>query len=161
MKYAWTAMTAILSLALSVSSVFADATVSPGKTAAYVSKANAPVTGSFTSIVTASIAKGKKKRVLEVDLMATDITGTNPALVIQPAVNGITMEPSGYNSAVVDCVGGFVCTATGQWFLDLDAAEIANPGMFIGQPLAIELFAASNAPSSTADVSLRARLQKK
>ena len=31
------------------------------------------------------------------------------------------------------------CTLTATWWLDLDAAEVANPGVFINQPLTVTL----------------------
>jgi hypothetical protein len=62
--------------------------------------------------------------------------------------------------ALQSCGSGLVCAMVGTWWLDLDAAEAANPGMFIGEPLLIELNAGSSNPT-VATASLRARLQKK
>jgi hypothetical protein len=55
-------------------------------------------------------------------------------------------------------------TATGTWWLDVDAAEAANPGMFIGKPLNITLSGAEDTggPSNTSlTATLTARVQKK
>ena len=37
----------------------------------------------------------------------------------------------------ISCTGA--CTLTGTWWLDLDAAELAHPGMYINRPLTVTL----------------------
>ena len=153
---------ALMSIVLGNGTVaWGDATTSPGKTAVYVSAIGAALDNGAGFNISGTIQKGKKKRVLEVDLMATDGTGANPAVGVLPTVNGVAMEPNGSFFAVADCNAGYICTVSSHWWIDLDAAETANPGMFINQPLNIVGNVISNASTSTADVSLRARMQKK
>ena len=57
------------------------------------------------------------------------------------------------------------CQAATEFWLDLDAAEAAHPGQFIGVPLVISLRAEwrGDGPDDpiAVDASLRARLEKK
>jgi hypothetical protein len=51
---------------------------------------------------------------------------------------------------------------SGHFWVDLDAAETAHPGMFIKQPLVIQMQAVANvAVTAAGNASLRAHLQKK
>jgi hypothetical protein len=64
--------------------------------------------------------------------------------IFPPRVNSISTNPDGlvgFISARAHCdmSGGFCPTITGTYWLDLDQAEAAHPGMFIGQPLNITL----------------------
>jgi hypothetical protein len=64
--------------------------------------------------------------------------------IFPPQVNGISTNPDGLvgfisTSAHCGMSGGFCPTITGTYWLDLDQAEAAHPGMFIGQPLNITL----------------------
>jgi hypothetical protein len=52
------------------------------------------------------------------------------------------------------------CSVTGHFWLDLDAAEAAHPGIFINQPLVVELGGFGDV-TFTGMASLRARLVKK
>lgn len=45
--------------------------------------------------------------------------------------------------------------------MDLDAAEAANPGTFVAQPLVIDVQAVTDGTAADAAVSLRARLERK
>ncbi len=61
---------------------------------------------------------------------------------IRPTVNGVDMELINGAGLGVDFsqeCGTTFCTLTGMWWLDLDAAEAAHPGMFKGRPLNIAL----------------------
>jgi hypothetical protein len=63
---------------------------------------------------------------------------TGPAVILaRPRVNGIGVEPSGGNvthfSMTQQCPPNVTfCTVTGIFWLDLDAAEDAHKGMFLG-----------------------------
>jgi hypothetical protein len=141
----------------------ADSDTSPGKSAVYRSQSGVPVTTSFTQLISATIQKGKKKRVLDVDLTLID-TGSSAGFIgVGPVINGLAlvMEPTATHLQLADCPGTTNrCTATGQFWLDLDAAEAAHPGVFINQPLVIELWGFGDV-AFTGMASLRARLQKK
>jgi hypothetical protein len=152
---------AVLAVVLSAATVSADATTSPGKNSVYVSQLAASIDSAGTHAIAGSIAKGKSKTVLEVDVVVTDITGTNAAVGARVIVNGVLAEPSDGNSQVADCNSGIFCTLASQWWLDLDAAEAAHPGMFKGKQLVVIGDIFSNAATSTANISLRARMEKK
>lgn len=153
----WSA--SLLSLALA-GLAHADATTSPGENSVYVSQLNASIEHSGTPI-NGTIARGKSKAVLEVDVSVTDLSGINRAVAARVTVNGVSLEPSSGFDAVANCSGGFFCTLGSQWWLDLDAAETAHPGLFRGKALNISASIFSAAATSTADVSLRARMEKK
>ncbi len=57
------------------------------------------------------------------------------------------------------------CTVSGTWWLDLDAAEVAHPGVFIRQPLTITLLGGTvpgaGVPFVPGDASMSAVLEKK
>jgi hypothetical protein len=168
---------AMVGLSILAVAIVADtahaASTSPGKTAVYASTAAAVITDPPAPVLTATIAKGKKKRVLEVDLSAIVTGGPSGAgkLTLVPIVNGLAiMEPVDTGSTVASrLVCGSApegCSLSAQYWLDLDAAEAAHPGVFIKQPLVIEgragwgSFGGPPIPPVSAAVSLRARVQK-
>jgi hypothetical protein len=57
-------------------------------------------------------------------------------------------------------IGSGACFVEGTWWLDLDAAESANPGMFYNVPLNVVTTASANA-ETTGMASLTAMLVKK
>ncbi len=68
------------------------------------------------------------------------------------------------SAAGVNCpsTATLTCSATGTWWLDLDAAEVAHPGMFYGKPLNIVLGGFTNLNHSIAVAAvMNARLEKK
>lgn len=168
----------IVCLSILVLTVVVDTThaasTSPGKLAVYASTSGVMITEPAETVVTATIARGRKKRVLEVELSAV-LTGAPEvvgAISLIPIVNGLLiMEPTNTGttmSARMVCGDGpFGCTLTAQFWLDLENAEAAHPGMFLKQPLVIDgqagwgLIGGPPIPAVSAVVSLRARLQKK
>jgi hypothetical protein len=140
----------------------------------FVSATSLPLPAASVVLLSGQIAKGKKKRVLTVQAMMTNGASAPSVLPIvlslQPLANGVAMEPTsggGAQGAVVDC--GFstpptaACTVTGHWWLDLDAAELAHPGTFIGKPLEITLTGGTLAGGigTPVDVTLSAKLETK
>jgi hypothetical protein len=91
---------------------------------------------------------------------------------IWPTINGFLVEPK-FNAgdpdtAQVNCPTLAVpfplsCTTTGTWWLDIDAAEAAHPGMFVGKALTITLMGAELTGNGDIDLeaTLTARVQKK
>lgn len=150
-------------------SALAD-TTSPGKNAVFVSASNLslPTSGTAT-LLTGQITKGKKKTVLAIEAMLTSIGQfSGPRTdTISPTVNGITVEPASSALALVNCPTisstSFACTVTGTWWLDIDAAEAAHAGMFVGQPLNITLTGSEigGVGDSGLIATLTARVQKK
>ena len=119
-----------------------------------------PMPSADVSLVSVSITKGLKKNVLVVHGELTGRGNGNASAVrINAAVNGHGMEGE---TAYGNCGGSEGCSATGSWFLDLDAAEAAFPGSFIGQTLTIELVGGDAAnPGRTGTINLVAELVKK
>lgn len=100
----------------------------------------------------ATLAKGKKKRVIVVEAtMTSGIPGPLPmVLTMSATLNGVAMEPTGNPVGIITECGGtglspwlggpfFGCTLSGTFWLDLDQAETASPGTFIGMPLTVAL----------------------
>jgi len=147
------AVLSLLATLLFVSSADAAST-SPGKNSAYESFSGAlPSTGGATTVVTAVISKGKAKRVLEASatLSVDGVAGTiGINLAAALLANGVPLQGPGTYSNVpnhhaqtcyedesgLDVEG---CTLTITGWLDLDAAELANPGVFIGQQINVTL----------------------
>ena len=107
---------------------------------------SAPFTGNDT--ITASISKGKKKRLLLANATATIedgiVIGDFCDLVLQLDANGVVMSTAvsfnNHTEVRCQCSSGCIgCTATTTAYLDLDAAEEANPGVFLKQPIDVDL----------------------
>jgi hypothetical protein len=150
------------------------ASTSPGKTGVYASTTAAVIFGSPATVLTATIEKGKKKRVVEVEVAST-VTASPPgagALIVTATVNGLPiLEPTNAGSTVstgAACLNPPTgCSVTAQYWLDLDAVEAAHPGVFVKQPLNIAVQAGWTGRGGPPDhavsgvVSLRARFAKK
>jgi hypothetical protein len=167
----------LLALALSVSTtgVASADSVSPGKNAAFVSATGVLTT--YTTQPVATIAKGRRNTVLAIEASYSDgASYPTPAgmrvLGMQVYVNGVGVQPNPFGTYefLTDC--GFVdtdsnaCSVTGTWWLDIDAAELANPGQFVGQPLTVSLMAGDLAAGPLVgivpmDTSLTVRVTKK
>jgi hypothetical protein len=128
----------------------ADGSTSPGNTSVFASKASVNLPCNRTAILTATIKRGRPHHVLMVQAMMLfegqlpPVTG--PAVIsASPTVNGISIEPSGHSgvthfSMAQQCPSNVTfCTITGMFWLDLDVAEDAHKGMFLGKPLDITL----------------------
>jgi len=121
----------------------------PTKARAVSTAAPTPLPAYPAPLLVATLAKGKKKTMLNVEAVLTT-SALAPGAPASPAifvdVNGTVMEPSifGPGSPVVtDCFGvdsggdsesRFSCTASGSWWIDIDA----NPGL-IGAVLTVTL----------------------
>jgi hypothetical protein len=165
------AMVGVAALA-TVSNTAHGASASPGKTAVYASTTATLADDVPVQLLSGTIQKGKKKRVLEVEISLSAVLALNYAdgtIILRPTVNGLAiLEP--LPSGVIDYAFK-MHFGLGNWgqtyayWVDLDAAEAAHPGMFIGQPLVIEVEAEyennSDYPPASAIAALRARLQKK
>ncbi len=128
-----------------------------GKTTAATSASG--VAFNTNPAISVTIEKGKKKRMLLVTGIAS-APSTTATVVLWARVNGIEMEPQdGVDSAIgVKCDGA--CTLTGSWWLDIDAAEAANPGVFVSVPLIVEIEALSSG-TMTGKFSVTASMVKK
>jgi hypothetical protein len=146
---------------LGVSATVAD--VSPGKSSAFASivEQNPLPEYGTTPLVSATINKARAKRVLSIHATLT-VRGAGAAVVgILPRVNGVSAEPS---RITTDCSQQTECSVSGSWYLDVDAAETANPDAFVGEPLLIELLGGETSATTPAvpwDASLSVLMVKK
>lgn len=171
-----TATVAALVLGIWTAGAASAASTSPGKNSAFESSTGV-LLNTYGNKLTATIAKGRKKTVLAIEASYSDgASYPTPVgmrvLGMQVLVNGVTAQPnpSGFYQYLTDC--GYVdndpvaCTVTGTFWIDIDAAELANPGLFVGQPLVVNLVAGDLAAGSLVgitpmDASLTVRVQKK
>jgi hypothetical protein len=96
-----------------------------------------------------TINLGSSATVLKVDATFKEVNSScspNAVDMFPPQVNGVTMNPDGlgaFISASASCLPSafpVVCpTITGTYWLDIDAAEAAYPGQFVGQPLNVTI----------------------
>jgi hypothetical protein len=169
------AAAAVLALALSPAGLASAASTSPGKTSAFESSSGVMTT--FSPKPAAIIAKGKRKTVLAIEASYSDGASypTAPGIRVLGmivTVNGIQAQPNPFSAYqyLTDC--GFydtptiACSVTGTFWFDIDAAELANPGMFVGQPLNVVLTAGDLTAGALVgvipmDTSLTVRVTKK
>lgn len=114
----------------------------PGKTTAYASS-NSPVgglaSGAPSPVAALSIVQGKSKRVLDIAATMFVQSGAAVGPVLTVEVNGFDVEPTaGAVTGIGELCSGS-CTVSGNWWLDLDKAEIAHPGLYLGQELQVVL----------------------
>lgn len=152
------------------------ASTSPGKHGVYASEQLVALSGKgqLEPVITATISKGKRNRVLVADVMLAGANhgGSPTQYLLAIDVNGIRMEPSTQAAIQIDCgeSGGDAhpCVFSGTWWLDLDAAEKMNPGAFASRLLTIKVLAADvvndgfESPTDVVThVSLAARMEEK
>lgn len=137
-------VTFLLAAALVVpaSSGRADGTVSGKNSAAAAITEQTPLPNWPTdplndTLLTAMIARGKSRRMLIIQA-TLQYNGTDASVYgMVPTVNGHGVEP--FSRSVAYCTNSLCDSTAGSWWLDLDAAEAANPGEFVGQPLLVRL----------------------
>ena len=153
-------LAALLCVAVS-GSALADATVSPGKAAAYTSVSGLSLGTTFAPAAAVQILKGKKKRALEIEVTVIDSLYVSHTIGSRVFVNGLAVTEPTAAQFEHGCTSSFInCTAQAVYWLDIDAAEAANPGMFVNMPLNISVEAQVDV-ATTGVVSVRSRLVKK
>lgn len=101
------------------------------------------------TLLTATVRRGKNRRMLFIQ-GSLDYNGTDGSVIgVVPTVNGIAVEP--FARAVAYCTNGLCDTAAGSWWLDVDAAEAAHPGEFVGKPLLVRLIGGEISSSADTD----------
>ena len=139
------------------------ADITPGKNSAFASKVDQTPLPQYsnTPLVSATISQGRSKRVLSIHA-TLNIRGPGTFVPgIAPTVNGTGAEMVRVSS---DCSQQADCSLSGNWYFDVDAAEAANPGQFIGQPLIVNLLGgeiSSTSPVVPWDISLSVLMVKK
>lgn len=163
MKPLWTASRLPFVLAIACFAAVpasAQVTNSPGTQSAYVTTPAFTVPGDGNKVVASvTILRPRKGDVLEVDALLAVYAPADSAMYVLLRANGVTVYGS---DAAQDCYGQVACSVVAVGWLDLDDAETANPGVFRGKPLVVEMIAGNarvTVPSATA--TLRARLQTK
>lgn len=122
----------------------APVTTSPGKTSVSSSESSTlNMSGNVTGLM-GTISKGAKKRILQFTATLSIVDDmTVPAISLFPTVNGFIVTGTSQNYQKCDTSEASNCTLTAVYWLDLDAAELAHPGTYIGQPLNIGIFGGS------------------
>lgn len=132
---------ACLVVGLAASTASGD-TISPGRESAFASSADVsplPNPDPSNPLLSVTIEKGKRRRVLVIEATVEDRSAASILLRIGPSVNGLGVQGPSASENCDPATGVTVCTATGVWWLDLDAAEAASPGTYINQPLIVKL----------------------
>jgi hypothetical protein len=151
----------------------------PPKTTHWLSATSIPLAAFGGNVLSASLLKGKKKTVIEVEGLLTDGPYTPffapRVFSLGTSVNGLPMQPAaapGFFEVITDC-GAFsdsngdtpgiaACTVSGHWWLDME--DPANAGL-LGVPLTVTLVGgdliAGPEVGGPVDMSLRVRVVKK
>ncbi|HYC55500.1 MAG TPA: hypothetical protein VEL28_11260 [Candidatus Binatia bacterium] len=151
----------ILFLAATAAHAVPEST-SPGKSSVFVKDTNQFQSGAIMVPIAGTISKGKTKRVLRIDATLTlGIFNLGDQATATINVNGVSL-----GSAVGHCHGASLleCTVTGTFWLDLDAAELADPGSVKGAPLNVTMTGASSNSSDVGEfytASFSAQMVKK
>jgi len=88
-------------------------------------------------ITSAALDKGRPHSCLVVEASLTNVGAATPRVeLMQATVNGIALAPD--VAPILNCPKQ-PCSLTSHFWLDLDAAEAASPGLLINKPLAIAL----------------------
>jgi len=160
-----------LTIVLAAPPAFSQVSTSPGKNAAFYSSQHlVSIDPPAEQTFAVTIAKGRPKRV--VTLTATvNYQGRggfpDPRPYLRAWVNGVRMTGAFAPNYFADYWGekdypGFISFRTATWWLDLDAAEAANPGQFKNQPLTVELDVGDEGfDGFNASVTMSARMEKK
>lgn len=122
-------------------------TTSPGKSSVFAEEHSGMLdsVGNITPLA-GQIAKGKRKTVVRID--ATVGINGNPAVtgvLVLASVNGHFAQPGFAYANQCSTASAVQCSATGTFWLDIDAAETAFPGVYVGQPLDIQVVGGNQA----------------
>lgn len=174
--------TLAISLTWTASALALDVSTSPGTHAVFVSATHLslPSGGGQKELLTAQITRGKRHTVIAFEAMAGLFGDPSVPLHVEinPDVNGVVATdcvpmagecPLGINTAgrmtcpPMGTMDFLSCNAVGTWWIDVDAAESAHPGMFVGKPLNITLNGVESTGAGASDfkATLTARIQKK
>jgi hypothetical protein len=141
----------------------ADVSTSPARAVAFERRHfdNKMVAGVATI---AQIVRAKPRQVLTITAAANTYLNTTPTqnLMLTAKFNGQWVgEPFGYFNLCGP--GTNTCSVNGTWVIDLDQAELENPGTVLDQPIDVEVYT-NDGYSNTAtalDVTTVVRMEKK
>lgn len=136
----------------------------PGKNSAFASADGSAFPTVPTPIAAVAIQQGKSKRVLEI-AATTQVVNATPGIgTFYVQVNGVNVEPTNGGILALAQHCDSTCAISGNWWLDLDAAETANPGTIVGEELQVVLYGYNNfigGPFVPYTTTLSAKLVKK
>jgi len=158
---------AVVSVLVSAGAAHAYSTTSPAKETFHASAIAVAVPFQTDTVVLSGvIERGKARRLLIVEALVGSVAPGESGL-FRPNVNGVALQPTddfgnGAGMSVVCPTGQPIgCTGGAHWWLDLDAAEAANPGTIINKPLNVELIGRGGTSPIGIYATLSARLEKK
>jgi hypothetical protein len=121
-----------------VAAYAAPVTTSPGKNAVHSAESNVLNGSGDIVTLTGTIEKGKKKTVLEIEA-SVSVAGSASlnAVYVSATINGYFPANPYFSTTHCNSANAQLCTITQTFWLDIDAAEAANVGAYVGQPLNI------------------------
>ena len=115
-------------------------TTSPGKNAVSVSETGTLNGNGDILPLAGQILKGKAKTVVEVQAtISVQGNASLPAVYLTANVNGIPINPGYFRTSQCDTGSVQNCSFTQTFWIEIDAAELISPGLFVGVPLDITL----------------------
>jgi hypothetical protein len=96
---------------------------------------------------TVTIQKAQKKSLILLQVSLVAHANADATFVLVGRANGIDMEPMGAIPHHCATPTGD-CTISANWWLDVEAADAAHPGLFVNQPVSISVLAAIDPPTS-------------
>ncbi|MGH7790468.1 MAG: hypothetical protein ACRERC_26645 [Candidatus Binatia bacterium] len=170
----------VTALGLAGPAIAADANSGPGKLSARATRTvfvfpKFSLTECPGSVLSVELTKGLHKRLLVADA-TVQVTGVSDVTTVGYAatfkVNGHRMQPtdpgwetsfggSGFLPEHFGTEGFGLPGASGSAWIDLEAAEAAYPGEFIGKKLTVELLLCNWTSNADGNVTLGARLDRK
>jgi hypothetical protein len=105
----------------------------------------------WTSALTGTLSRGTAHTVVRIDATFLAPTkGTMTALEMHPMINSRYADDLSLQEAFSPCSDPHPSRGmTATFWFDIDALELAHPGMFVGQPLGISVSAGPLAGSSS------------
>ena len=112
------------------------ASTSPGRNSVFGSGTGTLNVDGEIAPLAGTIQKGKSKKVLRLTAsLGINGSPTLNGVFLRAFVNGVAFEPAVFYQQQCNPSNGNACTVSGTFWLDLDAAEVASPGVFLGKPL--------------------------
>lgn len=163
------AFASLVSLSLVMAALNADAATVAGRSVAATSGAASGTTlsgGPFFFSV--SLDKARRKTMLLIDgtvSSASNSEATSLSIDIQlEDENAIVAVPAEGGTIQTRCEANQPCALSGHWWVDVDAIEAANPGLFANKPILVTLRGAHTPAVGVVGATwyaLRAQLVKK
>jgi len=130
-----------------------------GQTIAFASTTS---TVGFGEILTATIPSGRAHNVLSIDASLDGYLGPSTYILVFVNEQAFGFVWPSFSADAV-CRSGTrpICTVNAPMWVDIDAAEAAQPGMFVGKPIDVDLYVNSGGSNPSYYASLRVRMDSK